>query len=98
MDQKLYRIAVTYNILHKILIVTKPLCIMFHKIDGFIWDYDETKYLVLLAEEKMWYIYDSSRYPIVLEGSVAYVFSHKYAKISINSDDNLPLEKTLSLL
>ena len=52
MDKKLYGIAVNYDISHKIFIVIKPLCIMFHKTDGFVRDYDETKYFVLLGEGK----------------------------------------------
>ena len=37
------------------------------------------------------------RYPISQKGGTAYVFSHNYARIKIDSHDSLPLGKTLTL-
>ena len=65
-----------YDILYKTLIGAKPLCIMFDKVDGFIRDYDRTKYLVLLALEKCNVVCDRIRYRTELESGVKYVLFH----------------------
>ena len=71
---------------------------MSDKVDGFIIkDNDATKYLALFGFEKYTAIYDKIRYLIGLKISITYVFYHNYAKIKIDSDDDLPLEKTLNL-
>ena len=57
---------------------------------GFIRDYDGTKYLVLFRLEKYDAIYDRIRYLIGLH------FSYNYAKIKLDSDDDLHLEETLT--
>ena len=54
-DEKSYENILVYNISYKSLNNSKPLCIRFDKIDGFIRVYDGTRYLVLLGSEK----YDS---------------------------------------
>ena len=41
-----------YEISYKTLIGAKPLCIMFRKFDGFIKDYNGTKYFALFGPEK----------------------------------------------
>ena len=86
-----------YDVSYKTLFGTKPLCIMFNKVDGFLWDYDEISYLVLLGIEKHGAIYDRIRYLICLKSDITYVFSHNYAKINMDSDDDLPLEEILAL-
>ena len=48
---------------------------MFDKVDGFIRDYDERKYLVFFGLEKCDPIYDSMRYLIGLKRDIAYFFS-----------------------
>ena len=70
---------------------------MFVKEDGFIRDYDRTKYLLLFDLEKYNAIYDRIRYLTRLKSSITYVFPHNYMKIKIDSDSNLPLEETLTL-
>ena len=65
--------------------------------DGFIRDYGETKYLVLFSREKYDAIFDRIRHLIGLKSGISNVVSHDYAKIEIESDDDSPLEKTLSL-
>ena len=51
LDEKSYKNILIYDISYKIVIGAKPLRIMFHKVNGFIRDYDGTKtlsyYLVL---------------------------------------------------
>ena len=45
-DEKLYENILIYDVLYKTLIGASPLHILFDKIDGFIWDYNEIEYLV----------------------------------------------------
>ena len=70
---------------------------MFDKVNEFIRNYEGTKYLVLFGLEKYNVIYDGIRYLLGLKSGIRYVFSHNYAKIKIDSDDDLPLEKILNL-
>ena len=53
--------------------------------------------LVLFSGVKHETIYDRIRYLIRLGSGITYVFSHSYAKIKIDSNHNLSLEKTLTL-
>ena len=70
---------------------------MFDKVNGISSDYDGTKYLVLFGLEKNDAIYGRIRYLIGLKCGVTYVFSYNFEKITIKSDDRLPLEETLTL-
>ena len=90
--EKSYKNILIYDILCKNLIGAKPLHIMFDKVNGFIRVYDKTKYLILFGLEKYDAIYDRIIYLISLKSGITYVFSHNYAKIEINSDDNMPLQ------
>ena len=73
--------------------VQKALCIIFDKVDGYIRKYDRTKILGLFhSNEKLEKVFDKIGYPAMLD-----VYTHKYMEIKIDSDDELPLEKTLSL-
>ena len=87
-----------YDIFYKNLIGAKHLGIMVDKEDGFIRDYDGTRYLVLSGLEKYKAIFDRIRYLIGLKSGIRYVFSHSYAKIKIDLDDDLSLEETLTWL
>ena len=51
-DEKSYKNILVYNISYKSLIDSKPLHIIFHKIDRFIRVYDGTRYLAWLGSEK----------------------------------------------
>ena len=51
------------------------------------------KNLVLFGSEKNNSIFDSIRYLIGLQSSTTYVHYHNYAKIKIDSDDDLSLQK-----
>ena len=68
---------------------------MFDKVDGFIRDCNGTKYLVLLGPPSS--IFDRIKYLIELKSGISYVTFCNYLKIKIDSDDDLLLEKTLSL-
>ena len=72
----------------------KPFCIVFDKVNGFIEDYDRTKYLVLFDLEKYDIIFDKIRYLIGLKG-ITNVCSYNFEKIKTDLDENLPLEKKL---
>ena len=53
LDEKSYEDILIYDVSYKILIGAKPLHIMFDKVNGFIRDYDGTKYLVLFSSKYM---------------------------------------------
>ena len=69
----------------KTLIGAKPLRIMFDKVDGVIRDYNGTEYLPLFGYQK---------YNAIFNRSGIYVVSHNLGKITIDSDNDLPLEET----
>ena len=96
-DEKLYQNILIYDISYKTLIGLKRLPIRFSKIDGFIKIYDGSKYLVLLGPEKCNAIYDRIRYVISLKSRITYIFSQYFAKIKVDADDFLPIEKTWTL-
>ena len=67
------------------LIGVKLSCIRFDKADGFIKVFDEIRYLVLIGPEKYDAIYNRIRYFISHKSGIAYVISHNYARIKIDS-------------
>ena len=69
--------------------------IRFDKIDGFIRVYDGTRYL--LGFEKYDAIYNRIRYIISPKSDIAYIFSHYYTKIKVDSYDSLLIKKRLTL-
>ena len=97
LNEKSYENVLIYDVSYKTFIGTKPLHIVFDKVDGFIRDYDYSQYLVLFTLEKHNAIYDRIRYLLGLKSNITYVFSHNYAKIKIGSDDDLPLRKSLTM-
>ena len=82
---------------YKNLIGTKPLCIRFNRIYGFIRVYDGTRYLLLFESEKYDLIYYRIRYLIGVESGIMYVVSDSDAKIIVGPCDCLSLQKTLTL-
>ena len=76
----------------------KPLCIIYNKVDGFPRNYHGTKSLVSFGSEKCDAIFDRVRYLIDLKRCITYVLSLNYPKIKIDSDYDLLLEKTMTLL
>ena len=97
LDEKSNENILIYDILCKGLICAKPLRIRFDKVDGFVRDYDGTRYLVLFGPEKYDAIYNRIRYFLSQKGSITYVISHNYARMKVDSYDFLPLEKPLTL-
>ena len=75
------------------MIIAKPLCIRFDKIDGFIRVYDGTRYLEL---EKIILFITGLNILKEKKSSITYVISYNYAKIKVDLYDSLPLEKILN--
>ena len=69
----------------------------FDKIDGFIEIYNGTRYLILFGSEKYDAIYNRIRKSRIVKSSITYIFSHYYAKIKVDSNGSLPIEKRLFL-
>ena len=78
------------------MIGAKPFRIRFDKADAFIKDYDGTRYLVIILDEKRYFIC-RIRYRIGLKIEVMYVVSQNYAKIKIYWYYSLHLKKTWTL-
>ena len=97
LDEKSYENILIYELLYKTLFGAKPLHIMLDKVNGFIRDYDGAKYLISFCLEKYDSINDRIRYLIGLKIGVKDVFSYNFGKLKIDSDDDLPLEETLTL-
>ena len=58
--------------------------------------YDGFRYLVLFGSEKYDFIDNKIRYLISVKSGIAYIISHNYAKIKVDSYNYLPLEKTIT--
>ena len=88
-NEKSYKNILSYDVLYKTLIGSKPLQIRFNKIDVFIRIYDGTRYLVLFGPENYGAGYNRSSLNIVnlisQESGVTYVFSYYYVKIKLDS-------------
>ena len=95
-NEKSNKNVLVNDISNKNLFGSKPLPIRFDEVDGFIRVYDGTRYLTLFGSEIYDAIYNRIRYFISPKSDIKYVFFHNYAKIEIDSDDSLPLEKTLT--
>ena len=75
-----------YKVFYNTFIGAKPLRIIYNKLDGFVRDYDGTKYLVLFDSEKYHAIFDRVIYLVGLISCIWDEYSQNYAKIKINSD------------
>ena len=96
MDKKPSKNILIYNVAYKTQYGAKPLHIIFNKVDGYIRNYDKTRYLQLLhsSNEKYERMFDGFRYLIMFLSNISDLYSYKYTKIKINSDDDIPLGKT----
>ena len=79
------------------MIGAKRLRIRFDNVNGFIRVYDRNRFVVLLGFEKYNAIYDRIRYLIGLKYDITLVYPYNFGQIKIDSDNDLPLEKTLTL-
>ena len=76
----------------------KSLHIIFNNIDRYIRKYNGTKSLKLFdSDAKYERCLDRVSYLIMLKNIYSSVYFQKFVKIKINSDNNLPLEKTLNI-
>ena len=98
LDEKSYKThgnILIYDISCKTFMGAKPLHIRFETIDGFIKIYDGIRYLVLFGPER----YDTSnnriRYLMSEKCGITDFISHNFARIRIDSNNYLPIEKTL---
>ena len=89
--EKSYENILINGVAYKTPYGTNPLGIVFDKVDGYIRKYDKSRYLALLySNEKNERIFDRIIYLIMLKSIISDVYSHRYTKTNINSDDNLP--------
>ena len=100
-DEKSHGIILICDISYKTLNGSKPLHIIFDKIDGFIRIYDGTRYFVLFGFEKYDAIYNRIRYLVSLKSSIRYTFFFfffcYYVKCKVDSYNSLPIENILTL-
>ena len=92
-DENTYKNILVCEILYKVLIDPKPLCIRFEK----QMDLLEFMMKIDFGPEKQDPIYNEIRYLIIQKSDVIYVIFHNYAGIKVDAFDYLPLEKTLTL-
>ena len=64
--------------------MSRVLCLIFDKVDGFISDYAGTEYLVMCSTEKYDTIFNRIRYFIGLNSGITYFFSYNYTKIKFD--------------
>ena len=69
-DEKSHENILIYDISSKTRIGSKPLCIRFDKVDGFIRIYDRTRYLTLFCSQKYDAIYDKISYLTSLKSGI----------------------------
>ena len=74
---------------------TKSLHVMFDKVDGFIRDYSGTKYVALFGSERCNTICKLLDIYIRLVFHLLFLIIIK--KLKLNQNDDLPLEKTLTV-
>ena len=77
----------------KLLLVQKPLRIRFGKVDRFIKIYDGSRYLVLFCPEIYNVMYDRIKYLISEKSGITDSNNHNSARIRIDSNNSLPVEK-----
>ena len=65
--------------------------------DRFIRIYKGTRYLALSCSEKYEAIFNRTRYLIILKSGTRYIFSNNFAKIKVDFNDSLSIEKILTL-
>ena len=70
---------------------------MLDKVNGFVREYNGDKHLALFCPEKCNANFNRIRYLIGLKCSIICIDPHNYSRIKMDSDDDLPLEKTSTL-
>ena len=93
---KTYIYILIYDISYKTYMGSKPLCIRFHEIDGFIKIYDGIRYLLLFGSKLHNAISNRIRYLISKKSGITDSINHNFARIKIDSVNSLPVEKPLT--
>ena len=93
---KTYINILIYDISYKTYMGSKPLCIRFHEIDGFIKIYDRIRYLLLFGSKLHNAISNRIRYLISKKSDITDSINHNFARIKIDSVNSLPVEKPLT--
>ena len=91
-----YESILIYNISYKISAGAKPLRIRFHKIDGVIKIHDKIRYFVLTDYSYCDKICDEIKDLISKKSGITESINHNFARIRIDSYNNLPIEKILT--
>ena len=84
------------DISYKAFMGAKPLRIRSNEIGGSIKNYDVIKYLALFGSKRCDAVYNKIRYLVSKESGIAYIISHSFERIRIDSYNFLPVEKTLT--
>ena len=97
-DEKSYKNVLIYDVAYKTSYGAKPLHTDFEKVNGYIIKYNKIRYLTSYhSNKKMKEFLIELRYLIMLQSNISDVYSHKYAKFEIGSDNDLPSEKTITI-
>ena len=97
-NERSYGKILIYIVAYKIPYGSKDLHVIFNKVEGYIRKYDKTRYLALFHSDKNCQrFFDRIRYHLMLKYNISEVYSHKFMESKVNSDDNLPLEKSLDM-
>ena len=73
-DEISHQNILNYNISYKFLICAKPLSIRFNKVNRFIRDYDQAKYLISFGDDKYDATYNRIRYLRGVKSGIACFF------------------------
>ena len=97
LDKKLYENILVYNISYKTTTDPKPSRIRFDKINGFIISVDgKIKQLILFDHGLFNKICDKIKYLISKKSGITNSINHNFEKIRIDSNNSLPVKKTLA--
>ena len=91
-----YENILVYGISSKTFVGAKLLRIRFVKVDGFTKIYDGNRYLELFGPKRYGAIYDGIIYPVIEKSGITYSANHYSARIRIDSNNSLRIEKTLT--
>ena len=70
---------------------------MSNKVDEFFRNYNGTKYLIYFGSEKYMSIFNRIKYLIILTGDISIVVFYNFAKIKIETDDDLSSERIMNV-
>ena len=89
LNEKLYENITVYDISYKTLTGSKPLCVMFDKIDGFRGG--EFRHIVLFNHGLLDKTFDKIKYTMGEKSGITDSINHNFGKIRIDSYNYLPI-------